>query len=174
MIKKTIIHPICPEDIIPAMELVRQVFFEFEAPEYSDEGIAEFQAFIEPENIINKMECSELKLWGAFEDEKIIGIIAIKSPPHISLLFVDKQYHRRGIARSLFHAVLCDEAAIREHECVTVHSSPYAVEIYRRLGFVPTDTEQIVNGLRFTPMVFYIHFPIADIRISKSIRKLKI
>jgi len=34
------------------------------------------------------------------------------------------------------------------------NSSPYAVEIYRHLGFEPTDTEQAVNGLRFIPMKF--------------------
>ena len=31
---------------------------------------------------------------------------------------------------------------------------PYAVEIYRHLGFVPTDDEQSVDGLRFTPMQY--------------------
>ena len=36
------------DDIIPAMDLVWRVFFEFEAPEYSEEGIAEFKVFIEP------------------------------------------------------------------------------------------------------------------------------
>ena len=35
-----------------------------------------------------------------------------------------------------------------------VNSSPYAVEIYRHLGFVPTDDEQSVDGLRFTPMQY--------------------
>jgi len=35
---------------------------------------------------------------------------------------------------------------------MTVNSSLYAVEIYRRLGFVDTNTEQIVNGIRFIPM----------------------
>ena len=36
----------------------------------------------------------------------------------------------------------------------TVNSSPYAVEVYRHLGFVPTDTEQLTNGIRYTPMRF--------------------
>ncbi len=34
----------------------------------------------------------------------------------------------------------------------TVNSSPYAKEVYEHLGFVCTDTEQCVNGLRFYPM----------------------
>ena len=36
----------------------------------------------------------------------------------------------------------------------TVNSSLYAVEVYRHLGFVPTDTEQLTNGIRYTPMRF--------------------
>ena len=35
---------------------------------------------------------------------------------------------------------------------MTVNSSPYAVGIYRKLGFKAVDDEQSVNGLRFTPM----------------------
>lgn len=36
----------------------------------------------------------------------------------------------------------------------TVNSSPYAVEVYRHLGFTPTNTEQLTNGIRYTPMRF--------------------
>lgn len=37
-------------------------------------------------------------------------------------------------------------------EDFTVNSSPYAHEVYKHLGFVDTDKEQCVNGLRFYPM----------------------
>lgn len=37
---------------------------------------------------------------------------------------------------------------------ITVNSSPYAVKIYKHLGFVPTAEEQTVNGIRFTPMKY--------------------
>lgn len=43
-----------------------------------------------------------------------------------------------------------------EKQEFTVNSSPYAVEIYRHLGFVPTDTEQITDGIRYTPMRYSI------------------
>ena len=36
---------------------------------------------------------------------------------------------------------------------MTVHSSPYAVEVYRRFGFVPLGGEREENGIRYTPMV---------------------
>lgn len=140
------------KDIVTAMELVWQVFSEFESPEYREEGGAEFKAFIEPSYITDKMAMGELHLWGAFDGTKIIGVIAVRPPLHISLLFVDKAYHRKGIARKLFETVINNKIIIGEHVSITVFSSPYAVEIYRRMGFVSTGTEQAINGLRFTPM----------------------
>ena len=35
-----------------------------------------------------------------------------------------------------------------------VNSSPYAVKIYRALGFVEVDIEQISDGRRYTPMSY--------------------
>ena len=34
----------------------------------------------------------------------------------------------------------------------TVNSSPYAHEVYKHLGFVDTDNEQCISGIRFYPM----------------------
>ena len=59
-------------------------------------------------------------------------------------------YHRRGIGNKLFDAMRRYYA----HPVFTVNSSPYAVEVYRHLGFVPTDEEQSADGLRFTPMQY--------------------
>ncbi|WP_094603611.1 GNAT family N-acetyltransferase [Sporomusa silvacetica] len=39
---------------------------------------------------------------------------------------------------------------------ITVNSSPYAVLIYEKMGFVRTDVEQEINGIRFIPMKFNI------------------
>ena len=59
-------------------------------------------------------------------------------------------------ARALFSAVrdFCrtDPAVSR----ITVNSSPYAVEIYRRLGFTATDAERVTDGIRFTPMTYLL------------------
>ena len=37
---------------------------------------------------------------------------------------------------------------------ITLNSSPYGVPFYRAIGFVPTDEEKTVNGIRFTPMEY--------------------
>lgn len=135
-----------------AMDLVWKVFFAFEAPEYSDEGIREFKEFIAPHAVEYRIAKGELFVWGCFHGENIIGVIATRPPCHISLLFVDKDYHRQGIAKALYETVLDYYKSNSNYTEVTVNSSPYALEAYRRLGFLDTDTEQMVNGLRFVPM----------------------
>ena len=35
---------------------------------------------------------------------------------------------------------------------ITVNSSPYAVDVYKKLGFVIEEDEQTVDGIRFTKM----------------------
>ena len=39
---------------------------------------------------------------------------------------------------------------------ITLNSSPYGVPFYKAVGFVPTDEEKTVNGIRFTPMEYRI------------------
>jgi predicted GNAT family N-acyltransferase len=33
-----------------------------------------------------------------------------------------------------------------------LNSSPYARSFYKKIGFIDTDTEQVKNGIRYTPM----------------------
>lgn len=135
-------------EIQEALELIWQVFSQFEAPEYSPEGIEEFKAYIDLAGTKRRIEIQELKLWGYQQKNKLVGVIGIRPPAHISLLFVDPAYHRQGIARSLYQAA---SAAMGE-PTITVNSSPFAVPVYRRLGFKETTEEQTVNGIRFIPM----------------------
>ncbi|WP_345788259.1 GNAT family N-acetyltransferase [Desulfitobacterium hafniense] len=37
---------------------------------------------------------------------------------------------------------------------ITVNSSAYAVEVYKKLGFVSNSAEQIAEGMRFTLMIY--------------------
>lgn len=90
-----------------------------------------------------------LRIFGAFKNDILVGVIATRSEgTHIALFFVDGKYHRQGIGKKLFQTVLSNNSSGK----MTVNSSPYAVPIYHKLGFCDTDKEQVVNGLRFTPL----------------------
>lgn len=139
------VRRLAPEEVPAALELCWRVFLEFEAPEYSPEGVAAFRASLD-----DRERTRQLDFYGAFDAEKLVGVLCMRQPQHIGGFFVDAAYHRRGIGRRLFEAMRQDY----ETQVFTVNSSPYAVEVYRRLGFAPTDTEQITDGLRYTPMRF--------------------
>ena len=44
------------QEIINSLELVKRVFMEFEAPDYTDEGIAEFKSYITPQRITERIQ----------------------------------------------------------------------------------------------------------------------
>jgi len=135
------------ERLSEALSLVREVFLEYEAPEYSAEGIQEFMRFIEPAAINKMLSEGAIHIWTCENDGQIIGVIGARSG-HINLLFVSGEYHCKGIARRLFNMM----AEHFKPAAITVNSSPYAVEAYHKLGFIDTDAEQTVNGIRFIPM----------------------
>ena len=131
------------DEIPQALRLAWNVFLKFEAPEYSDEGIAEFKSTID-----NAQKVRLMKFYGAFDNDELVGTLATRDVNHISLFFVKESYHHKGIGKKLFETMKND---YDKHD-FTVNSSPYAVEIYERLGFQKTECEQITNGIRYTPM----------------------
>lgn len=127
-----------------ALQLVWKVFQEYEAPEYPEQGVKSFY-----ESIHAPQYVEQLKLYGAFDSNKLIGVLATRNNGnHIALFFILSEYHRKGIGRKLFERVCGDNIS----GTLTVNSSPYAVEIYRKLGFKEMSSEQIEDGIRYTPM----------------------
>lgn len=148
--QREIVQVLDPSQIEEAMNLVRRVFMEFEAPEYAPEGVEAFLAYIRPEEISARMATGGIHVWAMLLDGVVTGIIAMRPPCQVSLLFVDKAYHRQGMAKQLLAHALA--AYRKDGEPATVHSSPYALEAYRRLGFTETGPEQSTGGIRFIPM----------------------
>lgn len=134
-----------------AMALIERVFMIFEAPDYEQDGIDAFLDYIEPAAIYQRINAEEIKLWCAMDHGVMVGVIAMRPPCAVSLLFVEPKWHRRGIARQLLEHALSDYR--KADTPVTVHSSPYAVAAYRRLGFVETGPETTVSGIRYQPMI---------------------
>ncbi len=142
-----------PSRLRDALDLVWEVFEQYEAPDYEEMGIKTFRHFIEYGNMVEKIDQGEMRFWGCYINNLLVGVIALRTGQHISLLFVRGRFHHLGIASMLMNvaidAVVSGNPEIR---AVTVNSSPYAVGFYEKMGFSALGPEQKADGIRFTSM----------------------
>jgi len=138
-----------PSELGETLELIRSVFLEFEAPEYSVEGTQTFIEFIDHKNIQQGIDDGDLKFWVCPYDSGIIGVIAMKNENHVCMLFVDRNFHRQGIAKKLLYKALEDADP---DDCITVNSSPYGVHFYHAAGFKSISKQKTSDGIIFEPM----------------------
>jgi GNAT superfamily N-acetyltransferase len=149
---KIIIRPGYQEDWDESMSLAWRTFMKFEAGDYTKEGIESFQNFIS-DTILHKMFIlGEYQLFVACDGKKLVGMVSLRNETHISLLFVDEKYHKRGIGRSLLEYISDYVKNEEGHRLLTVNAAPYATGFYHRIGFVDTGKLQMNDGIYFTPM----------------------
>lgn len=139
------------EELEETLELVKRVFNEFEAPDYTDEGINSFYKFIDYNRILEQIK-NNFKIFVAKEKNKIIGMICIRDYQHITMLFVDKKYHKMGIGTELIKYAKRYSISNKKDYKITVNSAPFAIDFYHKLGFKDTSKEQTVDGIKFLPM----------------------
>lgn len=136
-----------------ALELVWRVFEQFVKEQFEEQGARTFEYFIRRDNMEEMMRSGEMVFFGAYEASRLVGVIAMRDGFHVSLLFVDGEYQRHGVARRLFRraAAHCmDQNPMLRH--ITVNASPNGVPAYAAMGFYPLSAEQVKEGMRFTPM----------------------
>ncbi|WP_338969963.1 GNAT family N-acetyltransferase [Fusobacterium nucleatum] len=127
-----------------ALLFAKKVYIESKDESYSKQGIETFCNFVN-----NKEITKSFKVYGAFEDNVLKGLIATDSQKrHICLFFVDKVSQGKGIGKELMRVVVNNN----ENSYITVNSSRYAVPIYEKLGFIKMEEEKEQDGLKFTPM----------------------
>lgn len=137
-----------------ALLFVKKVYIESKDDSYSEQGIETFCNFVD-----NKKITKSFKVYGAFEDNVLKGVIATdRRKKHINLFFVDKSSQGKSIGKKLMNFILNDN----ENLYITVNSSRYGVPIYEKLGFIKIEDEKEQDGLRFTPMKLILKSEMAE------------
>lgn len=127
-----------------ALLFVKKVYLESKDESYTEQGIETFGNFLD-----NKKITKLFKIYGAFEDNILKGVIATdRRKRHINLFFVDKNSQGKGIGKKLMNIATSNN----ENSYITVNSSRYAVPIYKNFGFEATSEEEQKDGIIFTPM----------------------
>jgi len=151
MLRKPIIcREMNPGEEPSVCELVSQVFHEFVAPGYRQEGIEEFFRFADPDAMKERMQSGGFVLV-AYQTDVLAGMLEFFPPDRIAILFVVIQH--QGIAKELLtHAIRKARSINPDLSKVTVYSSPYAEPIYLKLGFNKIGNVRTEYGITYIPM----------------------
>jgi GNAT superfamily N-acetyltransferase len=146
------VHKGTEEDWEDAMALAYRTFQKYVSAGYSKEGVDNFVNFISDPHLYRMFQVDEYFLWVVRdEDGMIIGMGTLRSGNHISLLFVDEKWIRRGVGSAIMSAF--EQYVLQQgKDSITVNASPYGVPFYHKLGFADTGSEQVVGGMTITPM----------------------
>lgn len=141
-----------PGEESDVIALVLRVFAEFVAPGYSQEGVVEFMKYASADDLAKRTSEGNFVLV-AEAGQAVIGVIEIRESNHVSLLFVEPSFHRKGIGRELVKRAI-ERCRVRKPDVnrITVNASPNAHGAYRAIGFQDIGSETTVRGIRFIPM----------------------
>ncbi|HKM35222.1 MAG TPA: GNAT family N-acetyltransferase [Lachnospiraceae bacterium] len=145
-----------PADWQSTMQMVWKTFLKYEADDYTEEGIHNFYDFLTNGRIHKMFLEGTYLMMIALDDDRVIGQISVRNGNHISLLFVDEDYHNKGVGRELINKMGDYLKCNRNEVYVSVKAAPYAVGFYRRLGFRECSPEQEFSGIRVTSMQMFL------------------
>jgi GNAT superfamily N-acetyltransferase len=144
------IRSLIPDDIPAGAALLRRAAEEFILHESTPEDGAVFLVE-QGEQAMRAFLATGYVYHVAEIDDELAGFIAVRERSHVYSLYVDKAFHRRGVARRLWEAARDAALGPGHSGAFTVNSSNHAVPFYAALGFVPTAPTQ-VGIVRYNPM----------------------
>lgn len=139
------------DDTADISDLIRPLVEKYIACEFSPQGARNLLASMEPDAIEGYFK-SGFKYHVAVEDDVLAGVVGVRENKHVYHLFVADAFRGRGLARELWHVArdACRQAGNAGE--FTVNSSKFAVEMYRKFGFVESAPPETKNGVTAIPM----------------------
>jgi hypothetical protein len=83
-----------------AATLAREVFDQFVAPYYQAEGVAEFHRYASAD-ALSQRHLSGHVTYVAERGGELVGMLHLRAPHHVAMLFVHSSLQRSGTARAL-------------------------------------------------------------------------
>lgn len=147
------IRQIGPEEMQEALALAWEVFAAQMAPQCTPEGIDEFWNALDHEYMLHRMGDGVIKLWAAFDGQRMVGMCALKDMRSIQLLFIEPDYQYQGAGTSLLKKALIDcRQADSSVSRITVEALGDSVGFFQTLGFTPCGQGHNDLGLPALPM----------------------
>jgi len=84
-------------------------------------------------------------------NEEIVGNLAYIAPSHVMHYFLKAEYHGQGYGRQMWD-FLEQEILKNDPDIITINSSHYALDIYKKYGFEVVGALTEKWGIQFIPM----------------------
>lgn len=120
--------------------------------ELTVEGREKLLSSLGPASIANDFAAG-IMFWVAEQNGRFLGYVAMKPPAHLYHLYVDEAFHGRGVGKALFAEAIRIWSQTHSFDNLTVNASRYAVPIYEKWGFFPTEGLVDRCGVICFPMV---------------------
>jgi len=143
------LRPARADDAVAISRLIASVAHYFTV-DPGGKGAERFFRGISPQAIRGYINDPAFYYVAAWRGNELAGAAALRNGSHLFHLFVAPAYQRQGLSRRLWE--MLQAGADPGCGMFTVNSSPYAVAVYQRFGFVATGPPVVRNGITFVPM----------------------
>lgn len=110
-----------------------------------------FHDYARTEKLETKVESGEVVLFGAFEQDAMMGMSALHTAGQITMLYVDSMYLRQGVGRQLVKKMASYTCEVLNRNRLTANVFPYgSVEFFKKCGFGVKNEFQ--PGMQYVPM----------------------
>ena len=138
-------------DIPSALDLAWRMFVKYDSPDYGAEHTERMRKAID-DRLKDLSIYTQRLLLVALADGKVVGMIETYGTNRISLLFVESEYQRKGIATALMSKI-ASELKMRGYDEIVLNSSPYGLSFYKQFGFTVVEEEKNSDTPWKTPML---------------------
>ena len=142
------------DDIPLALDLAWRMFVKYDSADYGIEHTERMRVAIE-DRFKNLNIYTKRLMMVAVVDSKVVGMLETYGTNRISLLFVDSEYQRKGIATALMSKI-ASELKMRGYDKIVLNSSPYGLAFYKHFGFAVDEKEKNADTPWKTPMSYII------------------
>ena len=140
------------DEIAPALDLAWRMFLRYDSPDYGVEHTERMRVAID-ERLEDLSIYSQRLLVVAVVEGKVVGMIETYGTNRVSLLFVDSEYQRKGIATAMMSKI-SSELKMKGYDTIVLNSSSHGLAFYKRFGFVVDEKEINPDTPWKTPMLF--------------------
>ena len=118
--------------------------------------IAFVEEYLVEENLENLINERKLIIWGAFEEEQMIGVSGMQSDGMITLLYVLPQCQNRGCGSRMLKVMLAYAKDICDFKRVTLNANPaWTSFFFGKRGFFYSNKNQDFKA-PFVPMYLFL------------------